>query len=206
VKEDILEQLVDDYLRARGYFTRHNLKFRPRDDHPEFIGNQDSNHSDIDVLGYHPRLSGHARVMAVSCKSWQAGFRVQANIAALEANKILAGREAWKAFRELMQPKWSEAFITAIEAATGTTEFTYVTAVTAIKGDWRVWETYPRFQAAMRGNPIRLLPLNDMLLELIPELGTTVAGSQLGRTLQLLKASGCSFTVEGLSNSDSEDT
>jgi hypothetical protein len=206
VKEDILEQLVDDYFQARGYFTRHNLKFRPRDDHPAFIGNQDSNHSDIDVLGHNPRLSGHARVVAVSCKSWQTGFRVQANIAALEANKILAGREAWKAFQELMQPKWSEAFITAIADATGTTEFTYVTAVTAIKGDRQVWETYPRFQAAMRGNPIRLLSLSDMLVELIPELSTTVAASQLGRTLQLLKASGCSFAIEGLSDSGRQDS
>jgi len=24
MKEDILEQLVDDYLQARGYFTKHN--------------------------------------------------------------------------------------------------------------------------------------------------------------------------------------
>jgi hypothetical protein len=29
VKEDVLEQIVDDYLQAQGYFTRHNIKFRP---------------------------------------------------------------------------------------------------------------------------------------------------------------------------------
>ena len=29
MKEDILEQLVDDYLQTEGYFTRHNLKFKP---------------------------------------------------------------------------------------------------------------------------------------------------------------------------------
>jgi hypothetical protein len=69
MKEDILEQLVDDYLQVRGYFTRHNLKFRPKAEHPEFIRNQDSNHSDIDVLGYNPLLCGPARIMAVSCKS-----------------------------------------------------------------------------------------------------------------------------------------
>ena len=28
MKEDILEQLVDDYLQAKGYFTRHNINFR----------------------------------------------------------------------------------------------------------------------------------------------------------------------------------
>lgn len=192
MKEDILEQLVDDYLQALGYFTRHNLKFRPRDDHPEFISNQDSNHSDIDVLGFHPLKAGPDRVMVVSCKSWQAGFRVKSKIAALEGGKIVSGRQAWKAFRELMQPKWSDAFIAKVKAATGSDEFTYVTAVTAVKGDPRLWETHPRFQRAMKGNPIRLLPLTDMLKALMPELGTTVATSQLGRTLQLLKVSGCS--------------
>lgn len=199
MKEDILEQLVDDYLQSKGYFTRHNLKFRPHDQHPDFISNQDSNHSDIDVLGFHPLLTGPERVMAVSCKSWQAGFRVSAKIAALEGNKIVSGRRAWKDFRELMQPKWSEAFVAKVAEVTGSTEFTYVTAVTVIKGDRKVWETHQRFRNAMQGNPIRLLPLSEMLAELIPEIQTTVAGSQLGRTLQLLKA--CGFPLRGVHTS-----
>ena len=53
-KEDILEQLVEEYLLHEGYFVRHNIKFLPRRDHPDFISKQDSNHSDIDVIGYHP--------------------------------------------------------------------------------------------------------------------------------------------------------
>lgn len=201
MKADILEQLVDDYLQARGYFTRHNLKFRPRKDHPDFNPKQDSNHSDIDVLGFNPKLDGPARVLAVSCKSWQNGFRVRSKIAELESNKIVSGREAWRAFRELMEPKWSEAFISTIQDATGSAQFTYVTAVTVLKGEKREWESYPRFQNAMRSNPVQLLTLTDMLTYLIPELGTTIAGSQLGRTLQLLKASGYSL---GLSRSGAE--
>src|SRR5207253_1030353 len=120
---------VDDYLQAQGYFTRHNLKFLPRSDHSEFDSKQDSNHSDIDVLGYNPLMSGPDRVMAVSCKSWQSGFRVQAKLDELAANKIVSGRESWKFFRELMRPKWSEAFIAAVEQVTGSRTFTYVTAV-----------------------------------------------------------------------------
>lgn len=192
MKEDVLEQLVDDYLQSQGYFTRHNLKFRPKADHPEFIRNQDSNHSDIDVLGYHPCLVGPERVMAVSCKSWQSGFKVQSIITDLENNRIRSGRELWKAFRELMQPKWSEAFIETVESMTGSKEFIYVTAVTVIKGNRDVWESYPRFREAMSGNPIRLLSLPEMLTKLFPALGTTPAGSQLGRILQLIKASGWS--------------
>ena len=42
MKEDILEQLVDEYLMHKGYFTMHNMKFKPRKDHPEYVTNKDS--------------------------------------------------------------------------------------------------------------------------------------------------------------------
>jgi hypothetical protein len=58
MKEDILEQLVDDYLQSQGYFTRHNVKFRPGNGHPEFVRHDDSVSSDIDVIGLHPRRKG----------------------------------------------------------------------------------------------------------------------------------------------------
>ena len=192
MKEDILEQLVDDYLLAKGYFTRHNLKFKPRTDHPDFVTKDDSNHSDIDVLGYHPLRSGPDRVVAVSCKSWQGGFNVAAGLRDIAANRRVSGRVAWKFFRELVRPKWSEAFRAAIERETGSSQFTYVTAVTVLKGGASLWESEPSFQEAMNQNPIRIWTLNDMLTELFPTLGTTVASSQLGRTLQLMKACGWS--------------
>jgi hypothetical protein len=44
----------------------------------------------------------------------------------------------------------------------------------------------------MNGNPIQIWTLKTMLTELFPTLGTTVASSQLGRTLQLIKACGWS--------------
>src|SRR6267154_241992 len=108
MKEDILEQLVDDYLQSQGYFTRHNLKFRPSQDGTEFVSKKDSNHSDIDVIGYNPHLPGTERVVAVSCKSWQSGFRVKSWLNALEGKKKISGRESWKFFRELIEPKWSQ--------------------------------------------------------------------------------------------------
>ena len=92
----MLEQLVDDDLQAKGYFTRHNIKFKPRVDHPDFVTKDDSDHSDIDVLGYHPLLSGPARVFAVSCKSWQGGFNVEAGMlsARLSRHRTLVGRSS----------------------------------------------------------------------------------------------------------------
>jgi hypothetical protein len=190
VKEDILEQIVDDYLQAKGYFTRHNLKFRPRADHDAFIRNQDSNHSDIDVIGIHPLREDEDRVVAVSCKSWQAGFDVNGKLAELQQNKRVAGREAWKAFRELMRPKWSEAFIDSVERASGSRKFTYVIAVTSLRGDPKLWTEHPPFVEALEGNPLQIWTLASMVEELYPMLNTTVASSQLGRLLQLLKACG----------------
>jgi hypothetical protein len=58
MKEDILEQLVDDYLKFNGFFTAHNVKFKPTPTHPAYITNQDSVASDIDVIGFHPMKAG----------------------------------------------------------------------------------------------------------------------------------------------------
>ena len=97
-KEDILEQIVEEYLAHKGYFVRHNIKFPPLKNHPEFKSKDDSNHSDIDVLGFHPSLTGPNKVMAVSCKSWQGGFRPNYWLTAIKENKTVNGRPAWKTF------------------------------------------------------------------------------------------------------------
>ena len=72
MKEDILEQLVDDYLKFYGFFTLHNVKFQPARTHPEYVQKDDCVASDIDVVGFHPMREGVDRVWVVSCKSWQA--------------------------------------------------------------------------------------------------------------------------------------
>ncbi len=74
MKQDVLERVVDDFLKFNGYSTTHNVAFRPRSDHPEYVGTQDSVRSDVDVVGYHPKRSELDRVMVVSCKAWQGGF------------------------------------------------------------------------------------------------------------------------------------
>ncbi|HEY2468950.1 MAG TPA: hypothetical protein VGI45_14080, partial [Terracidiphilus sp.] len=122
---------------------RHNVKFLPRKDHADLSSKLDSNHSDIDVLAFNPLRHGADRIWAVSCKSWQSGFDPEVKITEISQNKIVSGREAWKGFRELVSPKWSEAFIAAIQKATGEDNFTYVTAVTKLVGDAQVWERHP---------------------------------------------------------------
>ncbi|HEX9390213.1 MAG TPA: hypothetical protein VF928_02755 [Usitatibacteraceae bacterium] len=189
-KEDILEQLVEEFLLHKGYFVRHNVKFLPRKDHPDFISNQDSNHSDIDAIGYHPMLNGAERVWAVSCKSWQGGFEPAAELRNIREKRVVRGRDAWKGFRELVVPKWSEAFVEAVEAATGQKEFIYVLAVTKVVGEKSVWEANEDFARALHGNPIRVVELKDLLRAIYPALNTTLAGTEVGRMLQLFKATG----------------
>lgn len=183
-KEDILEQVVEEYLVHKGYLVQHNVKFRPRKSHPDFIRKKDSNHSDIDVIGYHPILEGKQKVMAVSCKSWQSGFRPDYIIQNIEKDRI------WKRFRELTTPKWSEAFTKAVNDATGTDNFTYVTAVARLVGKKRIWETHQPFRDALSGNPIKILTFQEMVNDIQDKLTTTLAATEIGRMLQLFKAAG----------------
>lgn len=189
-KEDILEQIVEEYLIHKGYFVMHNIKFLPRKDHPDFVKSRDSNHSDIDVLGYHPLKAGPQKVMAVSCKSWQGGFRPASEIEAITMGKTVRGREAWKAFRELCVPKWSEAFVDAVRSATGIGEFTYVTAVAKVNGDRTVWENNRAFIDALGGNPVKILTFHEMILDIQDEITTTLAATEVGRMLQMFRTAG----------------
>ena len=192
-KEDILEQIVEEYLLHRGYFVRHNVKFRPDKDHPDFISKQDSNHSDIDVIGYHPERSGTEKIWVVSCKSWQAGFKPVSLLDAISNDKKVSGRPAWKSFRELTCPKWSQAFLKAIKDETGEDCFTYVTAVTRLENeedDKSRWENHLPFRRAIGENPIRILTLVEMACEIQKRLSTTLAATEVGRMLQLFSAAG----------------
>ena len=112
-KEDILEQLIEDFLVHRGYFVRHNVKFLPSNDHPDFKTRLDSNHSD---------------------------------------------------------------YVTAVAKLIGV-------------GDRKLWETYPPFCAALANNPIKMIMLREIVAEVHSAVGTTLASTEIGRVLQLLRAS-----------------
>ena len=196
MKEDILEQLVEDYFQRLGYFTRHNVKFRPKETHQEYKKKDDCVHSDIDVLGYNPLEHGAERVVAVTCKSWQSGFSPErlVKLKGTSETPKLAGRPMWKHFRELMVGKWSEAFRDEIKKATGSTEFTYYLAVTKLQGDQeqavKAWENCMRFKEALNNNPLKILTVEKILHDLWEDAETTVAESEVGRLLQVIKASG----------------
>ena len=83
-----------------------------------------------------------------------------------------------------------KTFIDSVKDATGEQAFTYVTAVTHLKGSPKAWEQHPTFVAAMKGNPIKVVTLKEMLHEVSRALSKTMAGTEFGRTLQLFKAAG----------------
>jgi hypothetical protein len=190
MKEDILEQIVDDYLKFNGFFTIHNVKFKPAKDDPDFITSADSNHSDIDVIGFHPMRKGPDRVWVVNCKSWQKGFDPKARVAAIEENKRVSGRDAWRFFRELVKKKWADGLIKEVKKLTGSDQFTYITAVTKLNGDASIWQEYTLFKKNLQGNPIKILTLQEILSDLYSKTNTTMASSEVGRLLQVIKASG----------------
>jgi hypothetical protein len=189
-KEDILEQLVEEYLIHKGYFVRHNIKYLPSKDHPDYLKQQDSNHSDIDVLGYNPLLPGTERILAVSCKSWQFGFDPAFELRSIAENRVAHGRDAWKAFRELARDKWADGFLTAIRESCGSDTFTYVLAVAKLRGERAIWENHQPFIERLQGNPIKIITFREMIEDVYSSLGTTLAGSEVGRMLQMFKAAG----------------
>jgi hypothetical protein len=193
MKEDILEQLVDDYLQSKDYFTKHNVKFKPSDTSDDYNANDDRVASDIDVIGFNPKLEGANRVWVVSCKSWQSGFSPNYWISKLvDKDKKVSRREAWKFFRELVSEKWGGAFKARIKELTGTEIFTYVIAVTKLTGDkskWVEWVEHEQFRKNLDGNPIKILTVKEILDFMSENKTKTVASSDVGRLLQVIRAS-----------------
>lgn len=196
MKEDVLEQVVDDYLQHRGYFTTHNVRFRPSPDHPQFETQQDSVHSDIDVLGILPTDRSRRRVVAVTCKSWQAGFDSRQKLLQMREELANPKRATWRHFRELWKPKWADAFRAEVARLTGRHQFTYVIAVTRFTGSWSreqaeaEWNADTTIADNLAGNRLEFWDLPRMWGEVVSAMTQTTANSEIGRLAQLLKAAG----------------
>ncbi len=182
---DVLEQIVEDYFREKGYFTQHNVKYRPKKKGPAY-----SVHSDIDILGIHPRKRGRKRVVVVSCKSWQGGLNIERALREFKAdlNKRSSGREIWKGFREITSKVWARALKDKVYALTGQKEFEFYVALTKYQGSKESWESFPLFKRNLPNCRIKLIDMKAMILDLEKSLTTTPAHSELSRLLQLIKA------------------
>nr|QOV09114.1 hypothetical protein HULAa32G3_00034 [uncultured Actinomycetes bacterium] len=198
MKEDVLEQVVEDFLQNQGYFTRHNLKFRPDPLHADFISKQDSVPSDIDVIGIHPTFSGAEKVIVVSCKSWQSGFNPEGKLKELNKPASGTGKDFWKHFREIWSPKWVEAFQKEVLATTGQSEFTYCIAVSHLTGKLTaeeasiLWMDDPTIARNLAGCSLKFITMEEMWHSIVSTVSTTPASSEIGRLAQLMKAAGIS--------------
>jgi hypothetical protein len=188
-KEDILEQITEEYFIEKGYFVQHNIKYKPSKEHAEHNSKKDSVHSDIDILGINPTLFTPERVVVVSCKSSQNGFNPKNIIDAIENEKKISGREAWKGFRELVEDKWSEALKKEVYIRTGEKKFLHIVAVTKLIGSKECWVENEKF-AKVLGCPLQILEAETMISTIGSNLTKTVANSEVGRLLQIFKASG----------------
>ncbi len=200
MKEDVLEQLVDDYLQSLGVFTTQNVHFKPAVVHPEFVATKDRVTSDIDVVGFSPKRYGADRVWVVSCKAWQAGLNPASRLRELREDKKRGGRQVWQTHRELWSPKWGQALLDRVEYLTGQRAFRYFTAVTRLTGDvsrWGEWNEEPQIRHCLEGNPVGFLRLEDMWQRTVQTSTTTLAGSVMGRLAQMLIAADVAKTAVG---------
>lgn len=181
-KEDILEQVVEEFLTHEGYFVQHNIKYRPKD--------FKQTPSDIDVLAVNPLLRGAKRVKVVNVKSWQGGFDFRYQMRKIDEDTDGTDKLGKMRFRELTLPNCSKAFVNKVKELTGTDKFTYVLALTLEKGDRSIWEQSRQFRKALGNNPIEVLTLKEMVGRIMPKITKTPAGTDIGRTLQLLRAAG----------------
>lgn len=220
MKEDILEQMVDDWLlRQSGTFTKHNLKYKPIHTDAGFDSHSDAVNSDIDVLAVHLDKSGVERVRVISCKSYQNGFNPEHwfHLLSLEGvagkQKKVSGKEAWKHHRELCIPKWGKALARRVKEETLDANFTWTLVVTKIVGD-----NAEKWEKEFVNNPIFIknLKLNkqsqvkieiktvkelveDYLKTLNPDgakKNTTLESTQFGRLLQVLTAADIEIKIK----------
>lgn len=194
--EDVLEQVVDDWLRRSGYFTRTNVRFKPEASEAGYSSKDHNQPSDIDVLAINPTLRGPRCVLAVSCKAMQSGFSPNRWLEAAATGRGYQGRtagEAWKHLREMWDPAWAAAHQRVVSDLTGTSTFTWVLAVTRLdRGgvrDLDVWRNHPQVSTCLgAGVHLELLTFRDMWSELQREVTERIEPSHIGRLAQLLKA------------------
>ncbi|MEI6478711.1 MAG: hypothetical protein WCO18_00310 [bacterium] len=190
---DILEQITEDYLRELGYFTQHNISYRPKD--------SKQTHSDIDVLAIHPlkEIGDPNRVVVVSCKSEQRGIDINEILNNLEKdpNKVIRGRSMSERFREIAFPIWSEALIEKIYKLSGQKEFVFYLAVSHYKGNKESFEDFNIFQDNLPNCQIKIIDLKEMISTITSKITETPSHSELTRLLQLMKSANLEITIRG---------
>lgn len=190
--EDVLEQVVDDWLRRGGYFTRTNVRFGPAVGDAGYSSRAHNQRSDLDVLAVKPTETGATGVLAVSCKAMQAGFSRTDGSPPRTPTCVYNGKDARKHLRELWDPVWAAALRRRVHELTGSHHFTYAFAVTRVGSggntDVDCWLQHPIVSKNLAGNPCEVLTFGRMWSELRQDVKEQIEPSHVGRLAQLLKA------------------
>ena len=215
MKEDILEQIAEDFYSKRvGYFTKHNIKYRPSKEEPTYIAKYNSVHSDIDLI----IIDAHERnkIITVSCKSWQGGFNISKFKKTLEDAlnnqpiKTTGKKDDWCAFRELCIHNWTNSFLKILRNELNVDdiqeiELEYVILCTKItkgslkdKSDFENSEAIKEYFKQKKVNlKLKVITIDETIAEILKimkEKDTPyVENTHLSRTLQLMIASGMRF-------------
>lgn len=215
MKEDILEQIAEDFYSKRvGYFTKHNIKYRPSKEEPTYIAKYDSVHSDIDLI----IIDAHERnkIITVSCKSWQGGFDISKFKNTLEDAlknqpiKTTGKKDDWCAFRELCIHSWTNSFLKILRNELNVVdiqeiELEYVILCTKItkgslkhKSDFENSEAIKKYFKQKKVNlKLKIITIDEMIAEILKIMNEKdtpyVENTHLSRTLQLMIASGMKF-------------
>lgn len=183
---DVLEQIAEDYFRELGYFTQHNIKYKPNKKGPAYAV-----HSDIDILGIHPHKKGLEKVIVVSCKSWQGGLNIDAYLKLLKKDSKSTEKRiksVKRTFQDLLSKEWTSALRKKVLNLTGQKSFKLYLALTRYKGDKESWEKFKFFTRNFPGCKIEIIDLEAMVKKIEEHITTTPSHSELSRLIQLIKA------------------
>jgi len=102
MKEDVLEQVVEDYLQLRGYFTIHNLRFKP--DKVTLNTSRTKMAFRATSSRWHQSIADRASAgPRRSCKAWQSGFEAAAKLAQMRGERKQPKCQTWQHCRELWE-------------------------------------------------------------------------------------------------------
>ena len=188
MKEDILEQIMQDWLQHKGYFTQTNVRFRPdQKDVSKDKWNKYCVHSDIDLIAISPNKNAeYGPVVVVNCKSWVSGFDEGRLLREIKKKNP----RATKLFKTLTDKHWGNALVKKVKKLTRTSRFTYLIAVTKLRGNGEVFSKYASFKKSIGNNPIKLLRLEETLQGLWEKVDQTPEPSEVGELIRVMKATG----------------
>lgn len=192
---DVLEKITEDYFKQKGYFTTHNV--------PYSLSTQTA--SDIDVIGIHPKETDRAKVIVVSCKSWDKGLDLK-KILELAKNppkeRIKSGLYRTERFKEIIYPEWIEALKAEVERLTGEKTFTFYFSAVKFTHEELKGEFISFCKTKLVGCDVEFLSFEQIITDMQESISNNKSKkpleSETGRILQLINSANLEIKIRGV--------